>query len=105
MIFDEELGAPAAPRIVDPVDLTRRKDIPEGTPWEDLLVPVFRAGRKVYDPPPLEEVRRRGIEQLGRLHSGIKRFVNPHQYPVGLEPQLFDLRIRLILEARQRRPS
>jgi nicotinate phosphoribosyltransferase len=105
MIFDEELGAPAAPTIVDPADLTRRKEIPEDAPWEDLLVPVFRAGKRVYDPPPLGEVRRRGIEQLGRFHPGIKRFVNPHQYPVGLEPKLFDLRIRLILEARQRRPS
>jgi nicotinate phosphoribosyltransferase len=105
MIFDEELGAPAAPTIVDAVDMTRRKEIPEDAPWEDLLVPVFRAGKRVYDPPPLDEVRRRGFEQLDRLHPGIKRFVNPHQYPVGLEPKLFDLRIRLILEARQRRPS
>lgn len=105
MIFDEELGAPAAPAIVDVADMTRRKEIPPDAPWEDLLVPVFRAGRRVYEPPPLDEVRRRGCEQLGRLHPGIKRFVNPHQYPVGLEPKLFDLRIRLILEARQRRPS
>jgi nicotinate phosphoribosyltransferase len=105
MIFDEELGAPAAPTIVDPADLTRRKGIPEGTPWEDLLVPVFRGGKRVYDPPPLDEVRRRGIDQLGRLHTGIKRFANPHQYPVGLELKLFDLKVRLILEARERRPS
>ena len=105
MIFDEELGAPAAPTIVDVADMTRRKEIPPDAPWEDLLVPIFRAGRRVYEPPPLDEVRRRGCEQLGRLHPGIKRFVNPHQYPVGLEPKLFDLRIRLILEARQRRPS
>jgi nicotinate phosphoribosyltransferase len=105
MIFDEELGAPAAPTIVDAADMTRRKGIPREAPWEDLLVPVFRAGRRVYEPPPLDEVRRRGFEQLGRLHPGIKRFANPHQYPVGLESKLFDLRIRLILEARQRRPS
>jgi len=26
--------------------------------------------------------------------------VNPHQYPVGLEKRLFDLRTRLVLEAR-----
>jgi nicotinate phosphoribosyltransferase len=105
MIFDEELGAPAAPTIVDPADLTRRKGIPQRTPWEDLLVPVFRDGKRVYDPPPLDEVRRRGMDQLGRLHTGIKRFANPHQYPVGLELELFDLKVRLILEARERRPS
>jgi nicotinate phosphoribosyltransferase len=100
MIFDTELGAPAAPTIVDPADLTRRKEIHKGTAFEDLLVPVFRQGRKVYDPPPLEEVRRRVADQLQRFHPGIKRFVNPHQYPVGLELGLFDLKTRLILEAR-----
>jgi nicotinate phosphoribosyltransferase len=102
MIFDEELGAPDAPTIVDPADLTRRKTIAKGTPWEDLLVPVFRGGRRIYDPPPLDDVRQRGCEQLGRLHPGIKRFANPHQYPVGLEQSLFDLKVRLILEARDR---
>ncbi len=105
MIFDELLGAPPAPTIVDPADLTRRREIPRETPWEDLLVPVFRGGRRVYDPPPLDEVRRRGSEQIGRLHPGIKRFANPHLYPVGLELKLFDLKVQLILEARQRRPS
>lgn len=105
MIFDEELGAPASPTIVDPADLTRRKEIPAGTPFEDLLVPVFRRGQRVYDPPPLAEVRRRGQQQLQSFHPGIKRFVNPHQYPVGLELGLFDLKTRLILEARGLVPS
>ncbi|MFP5285265.1 MAG: nicotinate phosphoribosyltransferase, partial [Thermoanaerobaculia bacterium] len=82
MIFDEELGPPAAPVIVDPGDLTRRKEIPEGTPHADLLVPVFRRGKRVYDPPPLDEVRRRTAEQLAGFHGGVKRFANPHQYPV-----------------------
>jgi nicotinate phosphoribosyltransferase len=100
MIFDLELGAPAAPTLVDPGDLTRRKEIAAGTAFEDLLVPVFRQGKRVYDPPPLEAVRRRVAEQLQRFHPAIKRFVNPHQYPVGLELGLFDLKTRLILEAR-----
>ncbi len=103
MIFDVELGAPAEPTIVDPADLTRRKEFHAGTAFEDLLVPVFRQGRKVYDPPPLAEVRRRVADQLDRFHPGVKRFANPHQYPVGLELGLFDLKTRLILEARERR--
>ncbi|HWN44947.1 MAG TPA: nicotinate phosphoribosyltransferase [Thermoanaerobaculia bacterium] len=100
MIFDEELGAPAAPTIVDPGDLTRRKEIPEGTEHADLLVPVFRQGRRVYDPPPLKEVRRRTADQLAGFHGGVKRFANPHRYPVGLERGLFDLKTHLILQAR-----
>lgn len=100
MIFDEELGAPAAPVIVDPGDLTRRKEIPAGTPHTDLLVPVFRQGKRVYDPPPLKEVRQRTADQLAGFHGGVKRFANPHQYPAGLERGLFDLKTHLILQAR-----
>jgi nicotinate phosphoribosyltransferase len=100
MIFDEELGAPAAPTIVDPADLTRRKQIAEGTEHTDLLVPVFRQGKRVYDPPPLKDVRKRTAEQLAGFHGGIKRFANPHRYPAGLERGLFDLKTHLILQAR-----
>ena len=50
--------------------------------------------------PPLAASRQRTSDELALLHSGLKRFVNPHQYPAGLERNLFDLRTRLILEAR-----
>src|SRR5438445_275303 len=92
---------PASPvTMVDPLDPTRRRTIPEGSASRDLLVPIFRSGRRVYDPPPLLEVRKRVSDELSRFHSGVKRFVNPHRFPVGLERGLHDLRTRLILEAR-----
>ena len=34
------------------------------------------------------------------LHAGIKRFVNPHGYPAGLERSLYERRQELILGAR-----
>ncbi|HUL78022.1 MAG TPA: nicotinate phosphoribosyltransferase, partial [Vicinamibacteria bacterium] len=86
--------------VVDPLDPTRRKRIPAGTPGEELLVPVVRGGRSVYEPPPLEATRARARDQISRLHAGIKRFVNPHQYPVGLALELHELKTRLVLEAR-----
>ena len=39
-------------------------------------------------------------EQLACLHPGIKRFVNPHLYPVGLERRLHERKTELVLEAR-----
>lgn len=67
---------------------------------EDLLVPIYRTGKRVYEPPPLDDVRRRREEQLARFDLGIKRFENPDLYPVELEPRLFDLKARLVAEAR-----
>lgn len=97
MIWDELTGA-ATRTIVDPADMTRRKTFSDG--GDDLLVPIYRGGKRVYHPPPLDEIRARREEQLARFHAGIKRFENPHSYPVGLEQTLFDLKTRLILEAR-----
>jgi len=99
-IYDIEQGAPDTFTIVDPLDSTRRKHLPADTTYEDLLVPIFQQGKKVYHSPPLEEIRRRAQSQLAMFHSGVKRFVNPHQYPVGLELGLHDLKTELILRAR-----
>ncbi len=104
VIYDEEQGLPAEPVIVDPVDPTRRKRVSPETPGTDLLEPILRAGRVVYDPPLLTEIRARASEQVSRLHPGIKRFVNPHQYPVGLSAELYQLKTRLVLEARGAAP-
>ncbi|MCE5279469.1 MAG: nicotinate phosphoribosyltransferase [Planctomycetaceae bacterium] len=101
MIFDELTGLPQGQTtIVDVKDPTRQKIVPQDTPWQDLLVPVFRGGRCVYDLPALADVRSRTQEQLAALHEGIKRFLNPHEYPAGLEKNLHDLKTRLILAAR-----
>jgi len=45
-------------------------------------------------------IQARAKEQIARLHPGIRRFVNPHQYPVGLALELYELKTRLVLEAR-----
>jgi nicotinate phosphoribosyltransferase len=99
MIFDE-LGGQPSHTIVDPLDLTRRRTIPDGAAYEDLLVPIFKRGKRVYELPGIEQIRARRAAALERFHDGIKRFVNPHRYPVGLEQNLFDLKTRLILEVR-----
>jgi nicotinate phosphoribosyltransferase len=100
LIFDEEGGPGETPLVVDPLDPTRRKRIAPGTPFEDLLVPVVRGGAVVYARPQLGELQARARAQIGRLHAGIRRFVNPHQYPVGLSLELHELKTKLVLEAR-----
>ena len=101
IIYDEEQGLGDDPVLVDPVDPTRLKRIPADTRASDLLEPVVRGGRVVREAPPLSDIRSRAADQLGRLHSGIKRFVNPHQYPVGLSLELRDLKTKLVAFARR----
>ncbi len=102
-IYDIQNNLPGDVTIVDPLDFTRRKRIPEGTQYDDLLVPIYREGRLVYTEPALQKIRSHAAKQLDQLHAGVRRFVHPHIYPVGLERNLHDLKTQLILESRKRR--
>ncbi len=75
--------------------------LPDDAQAGDLLVPIFRRGELVYDPPPINAIRQRTAGQLARLAPGIKRFQNPDEYPVRLEPGLEELKARLVKEARR----
>ena len=87
--------------IVDPMDATRRKKLDTGSlVFKDLLEPVFRNGTLVYELPDIEAIRQGLASELSVFHGGVKRFVNPHSYPVGLEESLYDLKTNLILKLR-----
>jgi nicotinate phosphoribosyltransferase len=99
-IYDETHLLPRPVTIVDPADPTRRKHFPAGVRYQDLLIPVLRNGKPVYDSPSLPTIRYRVQTQLSMLHPGIKRFENPHQYPAGLELTLHEIKTDLILRAK-----
>jgi nicotinate phosphoribosyltransferase len=103
MIYDELLGVDARGQIVDVNDSTRRKQMPAAAAASDLLVPLLRAGQPAADAEPLEAIRQRVARGLERLHPTIRRFLNPHEYPVGLDVGLHELRQRMILDARANR--
>jgi nicotinate phosphoribosyltransferase len=100
MIYNVE-APPSGPRlIVDPNNTARRKVIPEDATMDELLLPIFRGGQLVYREPTLDDVRARARRRLGQLYGGTKRLLNPHEYPVGLEPGLFGLKTKLIFKNR-----
>jgi nicotinate phosphoribosyltransferase len=86
---------------VDPLDPTHVRVIKKGVPSKDLLEPIFRDGACIYQRPSLPEIRQRTQQELSRFPMGIKRFLNPHVYAVGMEKKLYDLKIDLIKQIRQ----
>ena len=101
VIFDENTDLKTGCVMVDPLDMTRQKRIAAETAFEDLLKPVFRKGKKVYMLPEIIKIKEVVQQSLKGFHTGVKRFVNPHQYPVGIEKSLYTLRTELILQARE----
>ncbi|MDI6712766.1 MAG: nicotinate phosphoribosyltransferase [Anaerosomatales bacterium] len=101
MVFDETRPLPDRCEMVDPGDPIRRKRMC-GEVHEDLLVPVFRRGERVYEVPDATAARARAAAQLAKLDPSVKRLVAPYIYPVGIESGLHELRTALIAKARKR---
>jgi len=100
VIYDEGHGIKEPCHLVDPLDLTKHKILSGAEGFRDLLEPIFHSGRCVYELPTLQQIRATVQRQLACFAVGVKRFINPHQYVVGIEKQLSDLKVALIRTAR-----
>jgi nicotinate phosphoribosyltransferase len=102
MIYDEAVPPDGDGEvIVDPSDPLRMRSIDPAWTCAELVQPVMRAGRRVGRDASLDAARARTKTQLESLHPAIRRLLNPHVYPVGLEQRLHERRTRLVLEHRQ----
>jgi nicotinate phosphoribosyltransferase len=100
MVYDIHSEPTGDCAIIDPLDSTRQKILKADIPYEDLLIPIFREGQCVYTNPPLAEMREKTKRELSLFDHGVKRFLNPHQYVVGMEQTLYDLKVKLIKDIR-----
>lgn len=95
LIFDVNDGVPETAVIVDPLDATRRKRM-EGR-FETLLEPIVEDGKVIATDLTARSARARRAEQLALLDDSIKRFMNPHEYPCGIERTLFKKRDDIVI--------
>jgi nicotinate phosphoribosyltransferase len=56
-----------------------------------LLNPVMRDGKCIAPPVPIQQVRKRAMEELARLPAGCRRLHSPDPYPITFSQQLEDL--------------
>ena len=85
--------------LFDPDATWKRQTVTDYTARE-LLVPVFAAGKLVYDRPALPAIRAYAAAQLDTLWDEVKRFDNPHNYYVDLSPKLWELKHHLLEQGR-----
>jgi len=104
MIYDTDIPESAEKhyQIIDPLDHTRSKKIKKNVPQRELLTSIFQKGKLVYESPDIEMMKTHCQKELATFHRGIRRFINPHQYPVGLEENLHQLKTDLILKLRKK---
>ncbi len=102
VIFNECEGIPNCCSMVDPLDPSRQQLIDQHESGNDLLVPIFRRGKRVYALPDIREIREHRARQMEAVSPEVKMRKHAHRYPVGLEAGLHDLKTQLIQEMRSR---
>ena len=96
MVYDTLTG-PTGTAMVHPFDPVKKKDFSGHTPIE-VLVPLARGGKSVFGQTDCIEAQQRARDEVARLDVSYKRFLNPGEYPVGLDFGLAATRDRLIEE-------
>ena len=101
VIFDLDLGIDGSDsRAIDLSDqshgMSAAREMGDVDSADDLLVPVMRQGKVVYDFPTLEIVQRRTHDQLATLPRSVKQLTSPEPYRVAIDQQLFGVKESLI---------
>jgi nicotinate phosphoribosyltransferase len=99
-IYDINLDVNGSCTIIDPLDPTRQKVLKNELESRDLLTPIFQKGKCVYSLPSLDSIQATTKDELNHFNTGVKRFLHPHEYPVGMEKSLYDLKVNLIKNIR-----
>lgn len=100
MLADESIDPSQPLTLFHPVHTYKRKTI-RNYKAEELLIPILKEGEIVYRMPDLESIRERAIQQLKAIPREIRRPINPHAYHVDLSQKLWDLKQKLLREARE----
>ena len=94
-IYDEVVDDSKPRTIFDPNAVWKTKMLDSYTAKE-LLVPIFKNGKCVYESPSIEEIATYCREQIDLLWDEVKRFENPHNYYVDLSKKLYDIKALLL---------
>ncbi len=97
LLNDEKTPDGSDYEIFDPNHTWKRKIVTDYYAKE-LLVPIFKNGKCVYESPDIETIRSYCKEQVDTLWDEVKRFENPHDYYVDLSPKLWDIKQKLLSE-------
>ncbi len=94
-VHDETVDDTQPLTIFDPDYTWKRKTLTDFTARE-LLVPIFRDGKLVYEEPTIEEIREYCLREVDSLWDEVKRFENPHNYYVDLSQKLWGIKQSLL---------
>ena len=84
-------------KLFDPNEPWKKTTLPGGSyTMRELLIPVIKGGKRVYDSPAVMEIRDICTKEKETLWDENKRFVNPSKVYVDLSKKLYDMKNDLL---------
>ena len=99
MLYNTEQD-PDTTELHDPMEAGKTYPVPTHDRFEDLLQPIFRSVQLVADLPDIHTIRAYGLQQIAQASAEITDLNEPAHYPVGLESDLYKLKMHLIDNAK-----
>lgn len=94
---EESFDFSAPITLFDP-DFTWKRKTFEDYTVKELLVPIYKNGKLVYNIPDIEKTKKYCKEEISKLWDEILRFENPQNYYVDLSQELWDIKHKLLQE-------
>ncbi|MBQ8815753.1 MAG: nicotinate phosphoribosyltransferase [Lachnospiraceae bacterium] len=96
--MDDEVYTEDEPmKLFSPTEPWKKTKLEPGTyTLRELMVPVFKQGKCVYESPKVMDIRAYCLKEQDTLWEETKRFVNPHKVYVDLSQKLYDTKIALL---------
>ena len=99
-VYDEVVDDSKSIELFDPEHTWKRKVLEDFTATE-LLLPIFKNGKQVYELPTISEIRKHCEEEIEGMWDEVRRFTNPHNYYVDLSEKLWKIKHDMIAEHRR----
>lgn len=100
LFLDDEVVPEDEFLLFDPNATWKQKLISNYT-FKNMLVPIFKQGKRVYEMPSIDAVKQYCKAQMDTLYDEMKRLAFPSKYYVDLSLKLFNLRNDLINKHRE----
>lgn len=102
MVYDVDTELKGRLQFIDPLDPTRFQIANDDMRYRDLLIPAYSQGKRIYQSPTLKQIQKKAQDELAMLHPGMRRFLYPQPYFVGLEKSLYQKKLQLIADLKQK---
>ncbi len=94
-VYDEVIDESKPLELFDP-DFTWKRKRVENFTAKELQIPIFVGGKRVYESPKIEDIKKYCEQQMDTMWESVLRFENPHNYYVDLSKKLWDIKHRLL---------